>query len=196
MERYKLSEIADIQTGLVLTRKASDGTNEDYKYKRLTLRSVTEECILDVNSFEEYRAFERIDDQFLTQENDIILRLFYPIKTALIKVDHTGLVIPSQLAVVRIKEGSPYLPGYVSTYLSNNRFLSSMIEDAGMSAQKIIRVGSVADLTVPCLSASKQRIIADIAEKQLELVALYKEIAEQETMRTKAIIKEIIGGRV
>ena len=195
MKTYKISEIADIQSGLVLSRKAANEKTSVYPYKRLTLRSVTEECLLDTSSFEDYDASEPIDVQFLTKENDIIVRLFAPVCATLIAKDYEGLVVPSQLAIIRLKDDSMYLPRYLSVYLTNQRILENLIEGAGMAAQKIIKVGNVAELEIPCLPMEKQKMISDIANEQLNIVALYKKIIEQETLRTKSVIKDIIGGK-
>ena len=62
MKTYKISEIADIQSGLVLSRKAAKENMNVYPYQRLTLRSVTEDCLLDISSFETYEACEPIDE--------------------------------------------------------------------------------------------------------------------------------------
>ena len=195
MKTYKISEIADIQSGLVLSRKAAKENMNVYPYQRLTLRSVTEDCLLDISSFETYEACEPIDEQFLTKENDIIVRLFAPVCATLITKDYEGLVVPSQLAIIRLKDSCPYLPGYLSVYLTNERSLENLIEGAGMAAQKIIKVGNVAELEIPCLPMEKQKMISDIANEQLNIVALYKKIIEQETLRTKSVIKDIIGGK-
>lgn len=196
MKTYKISEIADIQSGLVLSRKIANKETPVYLYKRLTLRSVTEDNLLDISSFESYEACEPIDEQFLTKENDIIIRLFAPICTTLITKDNEGLVVPSQLAIIRVKEDCLYLPGYLSIYLTNGRCLETLIEGAGMAAQKIIKVRNIAELEIPCLSIERQKLISDIANEQLNIISLYKKIIEQETLRTKATIKNIIGGGI
>ena len=195
MRKYKISEIADIQSGLVLSRKAANEKTSVYPYKRLTLRSVTEECLLDITSFEEYAASEPIDGQFLTKENDIIVRLFAPVCATLITKDYEGLVVPSQLAIIRLKDDSAYLPGYLSVYLTNQRILENLVEGAGMAAQKIIKVGNIAELEIPCLPMEKQKMISDIANEQLNIIALYKKIIERESLRTKSVIKDIFGGK-
>lgn len=195
MKTCKISEIADIQSGLVLSRKAANGKTSAYPYKRLTLRSVTEDCLLDISSLEEYEASEPIDKQFLTKENDIIIRLFAPVCTTLITKENEGLVVPSQLAIIRVKDSSRFMPGYLSVYLTNGRCLENLIEGVGMAAQKIIKVGSVAELEIPCLPIEKQKIISDISNEQLNIIALYKKIVKQEILRTKSVIKDIIGGK-
>lgn len=195
MKTYKISEIADIQSGLVLSRRAAKENMNVYPYQRLTLRSVTEDCLLDISSFETYEACEPIDEQFLTKENDIIVRLFAPVCATLITKDYEGLVVPSQLAIIRLKDSCPYLPGYLSVYLTNQRILENLIEGAGMAAQKIIKVGNIAELEIPCLPMEKQEMISDIANEQLNIIALYKKIIEQESLRTKSVIKDIFGGK-
>lgn len=195
MKTYKISEIADIQSGLVLSRKVAKENMNVYPYQRLTLRSVTEDCLLDISSFETYEACEPIDEQFLTKENDIIVRLFAPVCATLITKEYEGLVVPSQLAIIRLKDSCPYLPGYLSVYLTNQRILENLIEGAGMAAQKIIKVGNIAELEIPCLPMEKQEMISDIANEQLNIIALYKKIIEQESLRTKSVIKDIFGGK-
>ena len=195
MKAYKLSEIANIQSGLVLSRKAAKENSNVYQYQRLTLKSVTEDNLIDVSSIETYLASETIDRQFLTKENDIIIRLFAPVCATLIKKENKGLVVPSQLAIIRLKDDCPYLPGYVSIYLTNERSLENLIIGAGMSDQKIIKVGNIAELEIPCLPLEKQKTISDIANEQLNLISLYKNIIEQESIRTKSVIRDIIGGK-
>ena len=107
MKCYKISDIADIQSGLVLSRKAS--------------KESVGLSLLDMSSLESYEANEPIDKSFLTQENDIIIRLFAPVCATLIKKEHVGFVVPSQLAIIRIRENGVILPGYLSVYLSNER---------------------------------------------------------------------------
>lgn len=195
MKCYKISDIADIQSGLVLSRKASKENTGLYSYQRLTLRSITDDSLLNMSSLESYEANEPIDKSFLTQENDIIIRLFAPVCATLIKKEQVGFVVPSQLAIIRIRENGVILPEYLSVYLSNERGLENLIEGAGLSAQKIIKISSLIDLEVPCLPMEKQKIISTIANEQLNILILYKKIIEQETLRTKAIIKDIIGGK-
>ncbi len=195
MRICKLSEIADIQTGLVLNRQSAEEKEAKYHYQRLNLRALTEGSLLDSSSFESYHTYKPVDDTFLTKENDIIIRLYFPVCTTLITKENAGLVVPSQLAIIRIKDDNSILPGYLSAFLSNERSLENMIEGAGMMAQKIIKVGNISELQIPCLPFERQRIISDISQNQLKLNAIYKKIIEQETVRTKTIIKDIIGGK-
>lgn len=196
MITYKMSEIADVQSGLVLSRKAAKDSKGLYKYKRLTLRSVTDENFFDTSSFEDFEACEQIDKQFLTQENDIIVRLFAPPCTALIDKKNEGLIVPSQLAIVRLKNDNVFLPGYINAYLSNGCGLISLIESVGMMSQKIIKVGNISDVEIPYIPLEKQHIISDMAKCQSNIIASYKKIIEQESLRTRTVINDMIGGKI
>ena len=195
MKTHKISEIADIQSGLVLSRKASKEGENGFLYQRLTLRSVNEDSLLNKSSFESYEASEPVDSQFLTKENDIIVRLFAPVCAVLITKENEGLVVPSQLAIIRLKDLFQYIPGYVSVYLTNGHILDSLVVGAGMASQKIIKVGNIAELEIPCLPIEKQKMISDISNKQLNIISMYRKIIEQESIRTKSVIKDIIGGK-
>lgn len=196
MEQYRLSDIADIQSGLVLSRKAADDISNKFSYKRLTLRSITEDGLIDPTSIENYDARDMIEPHQLTKEKDIIIRLYSPVRATVIKKEFVDLVVPSQLAIIRLKENSPFIPGYLCVYLSNEKFMKSVIEDAGMSAQKIIKVGSIAKIEIPQIPIEKQKIASLIYEKQLDIIDLYNQIIDKEVARTNAIIKDIIGGKI
>lgn len=195
MDNTKLSDIAEIQSGLVLSRKASKNEDSFYKYKRLTLKSITESGIIDDFSIEPYFATKQIDAQFLTHKNDIVIRMFAPICPALITKSNLELVIPSQLTVIRIKRQDLFLPGFICAFLSDEHITDSIIEGAGSMAQKIIRIGSMSDIKVPLLPLERQQVISAIASEQKNIVSLYSKLIQNENLRTKSLIKNILGGK-
>ncbi len=195
MDKYKIADIADVQSGLVLGRKAAKTGTAPYLYKRLTLKSITEDGLLDKTSLENYEACEILDENFLTHENDIIIRLFAPVCAVLVTKENEGLIVPSQLAIIRIKKDSPILPGYLNAYLNNKNVLENLIIDAGKTAQKIIKIGNVIEQEILFLPKKKQKSIADILSEHMKTIELYKKLIEQENLRTKTVIKDIIGGK-
>ena len=111
MKKYKISEIADVQSGLVLSRKAAKETDGKYPYQRLTLRSVTEDCLFDNTSFETYDACEIVDKQFITHKNDIIVRLYYPICATLITEENEGADCTFSIGNYSFKRRLPIFAG-------------------------------------------------------------------------------------
>ena len=99
----KLSDIANLQSGLVLNRKEARYPEETVKvYKRLNLRSLSSYNEIDHKELDIFSAKDMLDLAVLTQPGDIVMKLFTPISPVVITEHDVGLVIPSQLAVIRI----------------------------------------------------------------------------------------------
>ena len=91
MLRLKLSEIATLQTGLVLNRKeARHEETTERVYRRVTMRSLNEYGVLKRNDIDVFPSIEELDPSVLTHKNDIIVKLFTPIFPTLVKEDAEG----------------------------------------------------------------------------------------------------------
>ena len=145
MLRLKLSEIATLQTGLVLNRKeARHEETTERVYRRVTMRSLNEYGVLKRNDIDVFPSIEELDPSVLTHKNDIIVKLFTPIFPTLVKEDAEGLVIPSQLVVIRVFD-ERVLPEYLRYYLSAPEVSELMLSIEGWRSQRTIKVGTFAD---------------------------------------------------
>lgn len=197
METRKLSLIADAQCGLVLNRKEARATEAAKKhYKRLNLRSLKEDGHLNMNELDDYDSVERLDEQILTRSNDIIIRLFAPPSSILIQGNETGLVIPSQLAVIRMKDDVPVLPGYLRWYLSSPTAFNKLLLAESCQIQRSIKIGALSSLPVPIPSLAKQQLIVQVYETSVRRENLYKELIEQENLYMNGLLQKTIGGTV
>ena len=112
MKYVKLSEIAGIQSGLVLSRKeAKRGYTTAVEYKNLNLRSLNDDSGINVQLLDRYLASEELEGQFITRIDDIIIRLFPPYCPAHITAALAGLVVPSQFAIIRLQNNA-LLPAF------------------------------------------------------------------------------------
>ena len=89
MKNIKLSELFDVQIGLVVSRKAVDFAEQSNsinynKYKVLSLKSFLEDNTISADFFNEIYTENIMDEKYLTKENDIIVRLINPLKNNLI----------------------------------------------------------------------------------------------------------------
>ena len=90
------SEIADV------IEKVSD--SETYKYKAVTLRSINDQGNLDEEQCDDFISKDKLTDRYLTIKNDILIRLFSPLKTSLINDSQENIVVPSQFGIIRINK--------------------------------------------------------------------------------------------
>ena len=73
----KLRDLAIVRSGLVLSRKQSkEQTN--YQYPLLNLRCIQPEGTVNLNEADIYMATEPLKEEYLSQKNDIIIRLTAP----------------------------------------------------------------------------------------------------------------------
>ena len=197
MEKLKLSRIATVQSGLVLNRKeARESGSVKKQYKRLSLRSLGDDGSLKINELDEYNSAEILDQTVLTQEKDIVARLFAPIFPVTIQENETGFVIPSQLAVIRLKNARKIMPDYLRWYLSVPLVTDKILLKEGWQMQRAIKISTLSDIYIPIPPLQKQRLIVQICTTGMKRESLYRELIEQEKLYMNAQIQKIIGGTV
>lgn len=194
MFKMKLSEFATLQTGLVLKRKEAHCIEKtEMVYQRLTMRALNEYGSVDVNELEVFPSTMSLEPSVLTHENDIIVKLFTPIYPTLVTEDTEGLVIPSQLLVIRVDDERVY-PDYVRYYLSTPEISEYMLSIEGWRSQRTIKVGTFADLEIPIPPIDKQKLIAEMFNSDLKRKSLYRELIEEQSKLTSLEIQKYIGG--
>lgn len=191
----KLSDIASLQSGLVLNRKEAHSPEETAKvYKRLNLRSLSSYNEINHKELDVFPAKDILDQSVLTQPGDIVIKLFIPIFPVVITEHDAGLVIPSQLAVIRIFN-SKVLPQYLRCWLSTPEVSDSLQSLEGWQSQRTIKIGTFAELEVPVPTLKEQQIIADMVSTNFQREQLYRNLIYEQNKFTMLSIQRIIGGK-
>jgi len=190
----KLCDIASLQSGLVLNRKEARSAEETVKvYRRLNLRSLSSYNKIDHNELDVFPAKEVLDPSVLTESGDIVIKLFTPICPVVITEYDSGLVIPSQLAVIRIFN-SEIRAQYLRYWLSTTVVSEQLQSLEGWQSQRTIKIGTFSELDVPVLPIKEQMIVADMVSTTLRQEKLYRKLIEEQLRFTELSIKKIIGG--
>jgi len=191
MEFKKLSEVADIHSGLVLGRKEADASDrETHLYKQLNLRSISENGSIDIALLDDFLSAEAINPQFITKVNDVIMRLFAPLCPVLITTDFTDLVVPSQLAIIRT-DGRFITPEFVCIYLSQKSVMNEIVADGDLSMRSI-RIGALSDVKIPMLPKKRQEEVALFTRAHMNRKKLYLDMLHQYDIQTEAALRMII----
>ena len=195
MLKKKLSEIATLQTGLVLNRKEARCDEETVKYyKKVSMRFLNEYGVLERDDLNIFASTEKLDPSLLTHANDILVKLFTPVFPTLVTEETEGMVIPSQLAVIRVFD-ERVLPEYLRYYVSTPEVSELMLSIEGWRSQRTIKVGTFAEIEIPIPPIEKQRIIANLAKTDLTRRRLYTELIEEQSKLTTLEIQKYIGGK-
>ena len=191
----KISDIADAQGGLVLSRKEARTPSEDvYKYKRLTLRSLGEDGFIKNENLEDFFSDEALNRALFTATGDVVIRLFSPMCPTLVDDGGEGLLVPSQLAVLKVKDSSRVLPEYLRLYLSQREIQEQVLKIESGTAQRTVKIGTIMDLTIVVPDIKTQLQAVQIDELSRNREHMYRELIAQERLLTESIIEDIIGG--
>ena len=188
-----LGEVAEVRTGLVLSRKkAPDDAKEKIKYKALNLKCVMPEGYLNLEYAEEFVVKERLKPEYITKTNDILVRLSAPYTVVFITdSSQCGYVIPSHFAIVRADEKRS-APEYLNWFLKRDTVKQKIMQNvSGSTAFGTISSGFIANLEMRDIPIAEQKVVGNIlllAEKEQEI--LYK-LAEAKAKYRKAVVNEI-----
>ena len=194
MEYKKLSELANIQSGLVLSRKAAVAKSQNATdYRQINLRSINSDGTINAKTLNEFHASEPLDNRFMTIENDILMRLFAPINPAIVTKEFSGLIVPSQFAIIRIKN-QRILPAFLSSYLSIDSVLRGIYAEESGQVGRGIKISTLFEIPIPLLSKDKQKKISVLTEEHSRRKRLILELIHQYDIQTEVAINKAIRG--
>ncbi len=175
----KLSDIAEIRTGLVLSRKTADLESDIVaEYKQLNLKCIKDNGEIDLDAVDIYKSNVKLGCNYLTQLDDIIVRLTFPFTAVLITEETTGLVVPSHFCIIRVKSGKA-VPAYIK-WLLNSKFVKLQVEKnkTGISFSGI-KPSFYTELEIKPISMEEQLRIACIYNTAHQELLLLRKLIDQ-----------------
>lgn len=191
----KISDIADAQGGLVLSRKeVKEPSADTFCFKRLTLRALGDNGYINKRYLDNFYSKDSLSTALFTLPGDVVVRLFSPMCPAIVDEENKGLLVPSQLAVLKIKKDVPVLPEYLRLCLSQREIQERVLQAESGTAQRTVKLGTIMDLqvSVPDIITQRKAVQIDVLGRERE--RLYRELIEQEHLLSEKIIENIIGG--
>ena len=167
----KLEKLSTVRSGLVLGRKLSKDPSE-HRYPLLNLRSIQPNGTIDASLCEVFYATEYLNPEYLTHEDDIVIRLTAPYTAVLITADLEGYVIPSSFIVVRARK-DVLLPEYLVWLLNSQLSKKQIYDGAATNMLGGIKPRFFAEIDVDPLPVEQQRAIARLsilAQRETQLL--------------------------
>ena len=198
MKKIKISELFDIQIGLIVSRKAVDfierTNNSNYsKYNVLSLKSLTEDNTINMKYFTEIYTKDIMDKKYLTKENDVIVRLVNPLKSFVVTKELENIVVPSQFLKLTNKKDNNILREYVRVYLNlffNTKKNQKYREDTWLVNS--IKQSTVSDMEIPIIDIKKQEEIINFYKLSKKEISLYKNLAEKKEQLNNKFLQNLI----
>ncbi|MFW6002698.1 MAG: restriction endonuclease subunit S [archaeon] len=189
-----LSDFCDISIGLVLKRKeANTNTVNRKSYKVVTLKSFEDSGCINKTHFDVFISNGILPKKYLTQENDVIIRLSKPYTAIRITKELEGYVIPSFFAILRINDNIVD-SGYLSFVLNSETTKQMYLKNSLSKTIPVIRVSSLntTEILVPPLENQKK--IAKLSELMIKEKRLHQRLMMEKDTYNKEITKRILQG--
>ena len=156
----KLSDIAKVRTGLVLSRKRADPEDPSaVQYPLLSMKSIRHNGTIDASAVDSYWAAGQLHDTYITHCGDVIVRLTAPFTAVVADKASEGIVVPTNFVIIRIQDSgllAEYLVWYLSTY-ATKKLISTYSTGHSVVA---IRPHFFSDLEIVVPKHEQQKIIA------------------------------------
>ena len=188
----KLKDISNLRTGLVTARKKASAVDEEtYLYKAVTLKSFNRNGCLSVKYLDDFTAKEQININYLTQYNDILVRLREPNIAVLIDEDNINLLVPSLVATVRVNSDSvdsKFLTYYLNS-TTTKRALNSSITGTAIN---MIKTKELEDLEIKLPSLEEQKKIVEFLDLTNKEIDLLEELKNQKEKYYSEVFNNIL----
>lgn len=188
----KLHDIANVRTGLILTRKRARDTFEvRQEYPLLSLHNIHEDGFFTDEPFDRYLSKEILDEQYLTQRGDIVLRLNAPYTAVYIEEEQKGIVFPNYFVAISIDNQS-VLPEFVTWYLNTSYVKRKYVKGQTGTLVPNINRSIILNLSVPDVPLQKQENIAKLHALHLEEQRLYQKLLNEKRTYYRGITEQLI----
>lgn len=186
----KLSNYANIRTGLVFSRKKANPDESNRQYQALNIKCVTDDGQIMLSDIEDYYASDALKKEYFTCAGDVLLRLSAPYTAVLITENEAGLLIPAHFAIIRTKK--TLNPRYLHWWLTKNKKRFYQMASGGTMIGTISS-GYIADMAFEPPSLRRQYQIAKLLELENREQLLLSELAIKKTLLIDATLKKIIS---
>lgn len=191
MKKIKLSDWANIRSGLVLARKQSSSPTEN-NYKLLTLKSISSNGYIEKDLLEDYYATEKLNKNYISQKDDIIVRISSPYTAVLIDGTTEGFVISSYFTVIRSNKNK-LLPEYLYWLLNNEETLKTIQKNNFGNILGSIRPQFFSDMEIFLLPLNEQQRISELNLLFMKEQKLLEDLKDEKKLKAKLVLEKYYG---
>lgn len=177
----KLEKLASIRIGLPLSRKKGN-IHDDifFKYKAITLKSFSSSGVLLHGELDEFIATEALNENFMTQEGDVLVRLREPNIAVYIDEKSSGLIVPALMAIIKPKKDINSI--YLTHFINSNSTQVKLRKKVKGTTIPMIKAKDLDDLEVTLPSHETQEKIVsmiNLANREIELLGELSQLKTQ-----------------
>lgn len=186
----RLGEVANIKTGLVLSRKRPR-FDTVARYNVITVKSIADTGQINRNELDVFESGEEIDQDYLTKAGDIVMRLSEPNSAAYISRDDENLLVTSYCCFIRTVSDA-VLPEFLVWYLNSDFFKRQVRKFTTGSALTFLSTQMLKSVELPKMSIEKQQRVINLYKLRVKELQLYQELFELKRALSKGLMSELL----
>ena len=187
-----LNKIAEIKTGLVLSRKkAETHSPSEHSYKIVSLKSFAENAVYDDAFADEFISTEQINEEYKVSCGDVLLRLREPNFAVYIDKDYDDLIYTSLMVRIRVKSAK-FDPHFVAHYLNSSAVKRALAPDVSGTTIAMIGVASLNNIKIPAINLQTQNKIVKYLNLARQESEILQNLAAQKQRYHKSIFENLI----
>lgn len=187
-----LEDIANIDTGLVTTRKKADASSKDTRsYKVLSLNAVDENGTVDRSKLENFESVETLDDQYFTKKGDVLVRLNKPFTSIYIDESDEGIIIPSYFIKLKIEDEN-FLAGYIAWYLNSERVKRTFLSIQSGTLVPSINQRIIREIDIPVKTMEQQKEILELFNLYISELKLVDKFIKERKEQFRGLTEELL----
>ena len=184
----QLARLATVRSGLVLARKEAKGVSA-FRYPLINLKSILAEGVVDKETLDVFHAAEKLDGTYLTQTNDVLIRLSSPYTAVLIDEGTAGIVISSNFVVIH-PDTSRLCPAYLFWLLSTEDMKKRVYASATSNMLAAVKASFFSQLEITVPSMDKQMHMGQLYLLARQESALLRRLADAKQQLCDVILKQ------
>jgi len=102
-----------------------------------------------------------VDDDRITRQGDLVLKLSTPYDAAYIEKEDEGLVVPSFCCIIRGIDASKADPEFITAYLNTDYVREMLKSKVAGTTMPMIKLSDVKNLEIPNVSLQKQKVLGE-----------------------------------
>lgn len=133
-----------------------------------------------------------VDEDRITRQGDIVLKLSTPYDAAYIEKDDEGLVVPSFCSVIRGVDSSKVDARFITAYINTDYVREVLKSKVAGTTMPMIKLSDVKDLEIPNVPLAKQKTLGKAYALSCQKQDLLREMLYNEQTLINAVILNAI----
>ena len=134
-------------------------------------------------------------DEYLTCEDDVIIKIARPNKAINIKKKDEDMLIPSCFFILKCRKDSDILPEYLCVFLNSGMFTDAIRHEYSGSTVKTLKLSVLENIEIPCLSVEKQKDIIKVSNLISNEKQMREELMRKKDLYYERMLYEMLGGK-